>query len=46
MSIVCIVKGKLAHNFMISHLVFHFCLLDLVNTLKTENNKNIHIISV
>ena len=32
------IKGKLAHNFMISHLVFHVCLLDLVKTLKTENN--------
>ena len=37
---------KLAHNFMISHLVFLFCLLDLVKTLITENKESILIISV
>ena len=39
-------KGKLSHNFMISHLVFTFGPLDLVKTEITENNENIHIISV
>ena len=40
-----VLKGNLAHNFMISHLAFLFCPLDLV-TVIPENNENIHIISV
>ena len=39
-------KGKLAHDLMISHLVFIFGPLALVKTVITENNENIHIISV
>ena len=40
------VKGKLAHNFTISHLVLIPCLLDMVKLLVTENRGNINIMCI
>ena len=37
-------KGKLAHNFMTSNLVFISYLLDLVKTLIEKNNENVNTI--
>ena len=39
-------RGNLAHNFMIFHLVFASCLLNVVKMLITENNENINIIDI
>ena len=36
-------KGKLAHNFMVSYLVLISCLSDMVRTYITEENAKINI---
>ena len=41
-----VIKGNLALNFMIFHLVFVSCLLNMVETLKTRNNENIDIVHI
>ena len=41
-----ILNGNLAHNFMIFHLEFAPCLLNVVKTVITENNENIDIIHI
>ena len=40
------IKGKLAHNFMISLSVFIPCLFDMTKTLVTENSPNIDIFCI
>ena len=40
----CHVKGKLAHHFMTSYLVFLSCVLGVVKALVEDNNGNINII--
>ena len=39
-------KGNLAHNFMIFHVVFVSCLLNVVKILITKNNENIDIVHI
>ena len=38
--------GKLAHDFTNSHLVFLYCLLDVVKASVTEHNENSNIICI
>ena len=40
------IPNRVAHNFMIFHLVFVSCLLNMVETLITENNENIDIVHI
>ena len=42
-SIVTYVKGKLAHNCMVSYLVLISCLSDMVRTYISEENAKINI---
>ena len=40
------VKGKLAHNFMVSYLVLISCISDMVRTVITEKNAKIDVIHI
>ena len=42
--VTTLLKGKLAHNSMTSHLVFLSCLLGVGKAFVDENNGNINII--
>ena len=37
---------NLAHDFMIFHMVFDFCSLNVLQTLITENYENIYIVNI